>query len=171
MHERPAIVNNKSRVGDWEGDTIIGKGHQGVVATLVERKTKYMVMTQSKTKHAPQVRQRIEQALAPHRNQVHTITYDNGLEFAEHQKMAQTLSANIYFAHPYAPWERGLNENTNGLIRQYLPKSRRLDNVTQQQLIHIMSQLNHRPRKSLGYKTPYELFFKKNTLLTVALTS
>ena len=161
IDERPAIVNNKSRVGDWEGDTIIGKGHQGVVATLVERKTQYTVLTASKTKQAPQVRQRIEKALAPHRSRVYTITYDNGLEFAEHQKMAQTLSADIYFAHPYASWERGLNENTNGLIRQYLPKSRRLDNVTQKELKHIMDQLNHRPRKSLGFKTPYELFFKK----------
>ena len=171
IDERPAIVNNKSRVGDWEGDTIIGKGHQGVVATLVERKTQYTVLTASKTKQAPQVRQRIEKALAPHRSRVYTITYDNGLEFAEHQKMAQTLSADIYFAHPYASWERGLNENTNGLIRQYLPKSRRLDNVTQKELKHIMDQLNHRPRKSLGFKTPYELFFKRNTLLTVALAS
>ena len=171
IDERPAIVNNKSRVGDWEGDTIIGKGHQGVVATLVERKTQYTVLTASKTKQAPQVRQRIEKALAPHRSRVYTITYDNGLEFAEHQKMAQTLSADIYFAHPYASWERGLNENTNGLIRQYLPKSRPLDNVTQKELKHIMDQLNHRPRKSLGFKTPYELFFKKNTLLTVALAS
>ena len=171
IDERPAIVNNKSRVGDWEGDTIIGKGHQGVVATLVERKTQYTVLTASKTKQAPQVRQRIEKALAPHRSRVYTITYDNGLEFAEHQKMAQTLSADIYFAHPYASWERGLNENTNGLIRQYLPKSRRLDNVTQKELKHIMDQLNHRPRKSLGFKTPYELFFKKKTLLTIALAS
>ncbi len=171
IDERPAIVNKKSRVGDWEGDTVIGKGHRGVVATLVERKTQYTILTQSKTKQAGSVRQSIEQGLAPHRNRVHTITYDNGLEFAEHQKMAQTLSANIYFAHPYASWERGLNENTNGLIRQYLPKSRPLDNVTQKELKHIMDQLNHRPRKSLGFKTPYELFFKKKTLLTVALAS
>ena len=169
IDDRPATVNNKSRVGDWEGDTIIGNGHRGVVATLVERKTKYTVLAKSKTKQAGPVRQSIEQGLAPHRDRVHTITYDNGLEFAEHQKMAQTLSANIYFAHPYASWERGLNENTNGLIRQYLPKSRRLDNVTDKELENIMEQLNHRPRKSLGFKTPYELFFKKKTLLTVAL--
>ena len=141
---------------------------QGFI-TLVERKTQYMVLAKSKTKQAGMARQCIEKGLEPHRNRVHTITYDNGLEFAEHQKMAQTLSANIYFAHPYAFWERGLNENTNGLIRQYLPKSRPLDNVTQKELKHIMDQLNHRPRKSLGFKTPYELFFKKNTLLTVAL--
>lgn len=169
IDERPSIVNDKSRIGDWEGDTIIGNGHRGVVATLVERKTHYAVLAKSKTKQAQQVRQSIERALAPHRNIVHTITYDNGLEFAEHQKMAQTLSAKIYFAHPYSSWERGLNENTNGLIRQYLPKSRRLDNVTQKELEHIMHRLNHRPRKSLGFKTPYELFFKKKTLLTVAL--
>ena len=169
IDERPPVVDEKSRIGDWEGDTIIGKGHQGVVATLVERKTKYTVLAKSKTKHARPVRRSIKQALAPHQNQVLTITYDNGLEFAEHQKMAQTLSADIYFAHPYSSWERGLNENTNGLIRQYLPKSRSLNNVTEKQLHTIMDQLNHRPRKTLGFNTPYELFFKKKTLLTVAL--
>ncbi len=171
IDQRPLVVDKKCRIGDWEGDTIIGKGHQGVVASLVERKTKYTVLTASKTKQARQVRHSIEQGLSPHRNRVYTITYDNGLEFAEHQVMAQTLDANIYFAHPYASWERGLNENTNGLIRQYLPKSKRLDKVTQKELKHIMDRLNHRPRKSLGFNTPYELFFKKKTLLTVALAS
>ena len=131
IDQRPAVVNNKFRIGDWEGDTIIGKGHQGIVATLVECKTQFTVLVASKTKQAPLVRQRIEQALVPLKNRVHTITYDNGLEFSEHQKRAQTL-ANIYFPHPlYASWERGLNENTNGLIRQYLPKFKQLDNVTQ----------------------------------------
>ena len=137
----------------------------------MERKTQYTVLAKSKTKQAWQVRQRIEQAPEPHRNRVQTITYDNGLEFAEYQIMAQTLDGNIHFAYPYVSWERGLNENTNGLIRQYLPKSRRLDNVTEKELRNIMDRLNHRPRKSLGFKTPFELFFKKNTLLTVALTS
>ena len=169
IEERPAIVNSKSRIGDWEGDTIIGKGHQGVVTTHVERKTKYTVLTQSNTKHANLVRQSIVQGLKPYQNQIITITYDNGLEFSEHQNIAQTLSANIYFAHPYSSWERGLNENTNGLIRQYLPKSQPLNKVTQKKLNFIMDQLNHRPRKALGFKTPYELFFKKKTLLTVAL--
>ncbi len=161
IDKRPAIVNNKSRIGDWEGDLIIGNGHRGVIATLVERKTKYTVLAKSNTKQARSVRQTIEQGLRPHRNRVHTITYDNGLEFAEHQKMAQSLSANIYFAHPYSSWERGLNENTNGLIRQYLPKSQPLNKVTNKKLRTIMNQLNHRPRKTLGFKTPYELFFKK----------
>jgi len=169
IDERPAIVDQKSRIGDWEGDTIIGKNHQGAVATLVERKTKYTVLTAPKTKRAQPVRKSIERALAPLKNRVHTITYDNGLEFAEHQNMAKTLSTKIYFAHPYSSWERGLNENTNGLIRQYLPKSKRLDNVTNMELKYIMDRLNHRPRKNLGFKTPYELFFKKTSLLTVAL--
>ena len=161
IDDRPAIVNSKSRIGDWEGDTIIGKGHQGVVTTHIERKTKYTVLTQSNTKHAKPVHQSIVEGMIPYRNQIHTITYDNGLEFSEHQNIAQTLSANIYFAHPYSSWERGLNENTNGLIRQYLPKSRPLNNVTQKELDYIMDQLNHRPRKTLGFKTPCELFFNK----------
>ncbi len=171
IDQRPAIVNQKSRIGDWEGDTIIGNNHRGVVATLVERKTQFTVMAKSKTKQAEAVRKSIEQELIPYRNRVHTITYDNGLEFAQHQKMAQSLSAKIYFAHPYASWERGLNENTNGLIRQYLPKSKRLDKVTHDELKSIAKRLNHRPRKSLGFKTPHELFFKKKTLLTVALAT
>ena len=170
IDDRPSVVDEKSRIGDWEGDTIIGNGHRGVIATLVERKTKYAVLAQSKTKQAKSVRQCIERELGPHRKRVHSITYDNGLEFTEHQQMAQTLSTKIYFAHPYSSWERGLNENTNGLIRQYLPKSKRLDKVTQKELMRIMDRLNHRPRKSLGFKTPYELFFKKKCLLTVALT-
>lgn len=171
IEQRPVVVERKTRIGDWEGDTLIGKGHRGAVLTLVERRTRYTVLAASKTKQAGPVRQSIERALTPHRDRVHTITYDNGWEFAEHQGMAQTLSADIYFARPYASWERGLNENTNGLIRQYLPKSKRLDRITEKELNFIKDRLNHRPRKSLGYKTPYELFFKQRTQLTVALTS
>ncbi|MBI4382406.1 MAG: IS30 family transposase, partial [Nitrospinae bacterium] len=127
------------------------------------------VLAQSKTKHARKESQRSERANSTHKARVHAITHDNGLEFAERRTMAETLEADIYFAHPHASWERGLNENTHGLIRQYLPKSRPLDNVTEQELQNIMDQPNHRPRKSLGLKTPYELFFKQKTLLTVAL--
>jgi IS30 family transposase len=106
------LVAQKSRIGDWEGDTIIGKGHQGVITTHIDHKTKCTVLTKSNTKHANLVRQSIVQGLTSYRNQVRTITYDNGLEFSEHQNIAQTLSANIYFAHPYSSWERGLNEST-----------------------------------------------------------
>lgn len=115
----------------------------------MEQKTQYAILAKPKTKQAKQVRQSIESILTPQRGQVHTITYDNGREFAEHQKMAQTLSTNIYFAHPYYSWEHGLNENTSGLIRQYLPKTKRLDNVTQKELKHIMDRLNHRPENRL----------------------
>ena len=107
------------------------------------------------------MRQSIVQGLSPYRNQIHTITYDNGLEFSEHRIIAQMLSANTYFAHPYSSWKRGLNENTNGLIRKYLPKSRPLTNVTQKELNYIMDQLNHRPRKTLGFKTPVRYSSKR----------
>lgn len=170
IEERPTVVSQKSRVGDWEGDTLIGKDHRGVVATLVERKTKFTVLAAPKNKQAQLVRKSIERALLAHKNRVLTITYDNGWEFAEHQTMAKTLSADIYFANPYASWERGLNENTNGLIRQYLPKFKRLDNITEKELKVIMDRLNHRPRKTLGFKTPHELFFQQTTQLTIALT-
>jgi transposase, IS30 family len=139
------------------------------VTTHIERKTKFTVLTKSNAKHAKPVRQSIAQGLTSYRNQIHTITYDNGLEFSEHRSIAQTLSANIYFAQHYSPQERGLNENTNVLIRQYLAKSRPLNKVTQKELNYIMDKLNHRPRKLFGFKTPYEIFFKKNTLLTLAL--
>ena len=102
---------------------------------------------------------------------MHTITYDNGRELADHEGMASDLDACIYFAHPYASWERGLNENTNGLIRQYFPKDRDLTTVTEREIEKAMVKLNHRPRKSLGYRTPYEVFFNTRTSLTVALQS
>lgn len=171
IEQRPAIVDRKTRIGDWEGDTLTGKGHRGVVASLVERKSLFTVLAQPKTKHAKPVRHSIERALKPHKHRVRTITYDNGLEFAQHHTMAQTLKARIYFAQPYAAWQRGLNENTNGLIRQYLPKSQPLNRVTEKKLQHIMDRLNHRPRKSLGFKTPHDLFFNQTILLTVALTT
>ena len=106
------------------------------------------------------MRQAVNKGLTPHKSRVHTITYDNGREFADHEGMADDLNTRIYFAHPYASWERGLNENTNGLIRQYFPKSRDLTTVTME---HVMGRLNHRPRKSLGFRTPYEVFFKTQT--------
>ncbi|HIL34527.1 MAG TPA: IS30 family transposase, partial [Nitrospiria bacterium] len=115
------------------------------------------------------VRNAVKQALTPHKDRVHTITYDNGREFTDHKGMAKDLKTRIYFAHPYAPWEHGLNENTNGLIRQYFPKHRDLTTVTNTEIKNAMNKLNHRPRKSLGFRTPYEVFFKTKTSLTVAL--
>ena len=171
IDDRPAIVDSKRRFGDWEGDTVIGKGHRGALVTLVERKSLYTVIRAVLYKTAEAVRNAVVDGLTPHIDRVHTITYDNGREFADHEGMASDLEARIYFAHPYASWERGLNENTNGLIRQYFPKDRDLTTVTKCEIENAMDKLNHRPRKSLGYRTPYEVFFNTRTSLTVALQS
>ena len=171
IDERPAIVDAKRRIGDWEGDTVIGKSHRGALVTLVERKSLYTVIRSVLHKTAKAVRGAVVDGLTPYIDWVHTITYDNGREFADHEGMARDLEANIYFAHPYASWERGLNENTNGLIRQYFPKDRDLTTVTKYEIEQAMDKLNHRPRKSLGYRTPHEVFFNTKTSLTVALQS
>lgn len=171
IDERPAVVTARERIGDWEGDTVIGKSHNGVLVTVVERTSKYTVLEGVSHKTAAAVRQAVVRGLEPYKDQVHTITYDNGLEFSEHAGMAKDLEAQIYFAHPYASWERGVNENTNGLIRQFFPKDQDLRGVTDEQLTTVMETLNHRPRKTLGYRTPHEVFFDTTTSLTVALTN
>jgi IS30 family transposase len=171
IDERPAIVDARQRLGDWEGDTVIGKGHRGALVTLVERKSLYTVIRGVRRKTAEAVRKAVRCGLTPYRDRVHTITYDNGREFADHEGMASDLETRVYFAHPYASWERGLNENTNGLIRQYFPKHRDLSTVTEHEIKRAMDKLNHRPRKSLGFRTPHEVFFNTRTSLTVALQS
>ena len=171
IDERPAVVDTRQRLGDWEGDTVIGKGHRGALVTLVERKSLYTVIQSVLHKTAEAVRDAVVDGLTPYIDRVHTITYDNGREFTDHEGMASDLDARIYFAHPYASWERGLNENTNGLIRQYFPKHRDLTTVTENEIRRAMDKLNHRPRKSLGFRTPHEVFFKTRTSLTVALQS
>lgn len=171
IDERPAEVEARQRIGDWEGDTIIGTGHQGALVTLVERKSKYTVLQAVPKKTAAAVRTAVVRGLHPYQSAVQSITYDNGQEFSDHAGMAQDLDARIYFAHPYASWERGVNENTNGLIRQYFPKDRDRTHVTEHELKEVMATLNHRPRKTLGYQTPHEVFFHTTTSLTVALTN
>lgn len=163
---RPAIVDEKSRVGDWEGDTIIGKSHKGAVVSLVERKSFFTLLGKAERKTAKLVADAEIRLLKPFRDRVHTITKDNGLEFCDHARVAKVINADIYFARPYASNQRGLNENVNGLVRQYLPKNRRLDTVSDKELDRIMHRLNHRPRKTLGYRTPYEVFFNTQTQLT-----
>lgn len=158
IDERPKVVDKKSRVGDWEGDTMIGKYHKGALLTLVERKTLYTIIVPLQGKSADKLKEAVIAVLGPIKERVHTLTYDNGKEFAEHEKMALALEAQVYFAHPYASWERGINENTNGLIRQYFPKGTDLRTVTPQQAQEVMDKLNNRPRKTRGGKTPNELF-------------
>jgi IS30 family transposase len=158
IEQRPKIVERKKRLGDWEADTLIGKHHHGAVVSLVERKSQFAVLGQVTHKTADAVQQQIVKHLRPHRRRVHTITTDNGREFAGHQTLARQLQAKVYFADPYSAWQRGLNEQINGLIRQYLPKQADFRAVTEGQLRFIMDRLNHRPRKTLGFKTPYEVF-------------
>ena len=159
IDERPEIVAEKSRIGDWEGDTVIGKNHKGGIVTLAERKSRFVLAGHIRSKHADGVTAVITGLLAPYKDKCHTITFDNGKEFAEHEKVAAELKADIYFAHPYHSWERGLNENSNGLLRQYFPKGMELVNITDEQVLAAVEKLNHRPRKVLGYRTPHEVFF------------
>lgn len=158
IEERPAIVDEKIRLGDWEADTVIGKGHKGVLVTLSERVSKLNLIAHVPSKHADGVTQAIITMLEPYSNELHTITFDNGKEFAYHEQIAEALNVDTYFAHPYHSCERGLNENHNGLIRQYLPKDQPLDKVTTKQVEDIQTKLNQRPRKLLGYKTPEEVY-------------
>ena len=161
IEERPEIVDEKSRIGDWEIDTVIGKDHQGALVTIVDRVSKVAVIAKVPTKHADGVTAATITLLLPYADLVHTITADNGKEFAGHESIAAALNANVYFAHPYSSWERGLNENTNGLIRQYVPKGSSFADITNLTAKKIMGRLNNRPRKSLNYKTPNEYLFEK----------
>lgn len=159
IDQRPEIVDQKTRIGDWEGDTVIGKSHRGALVTLAERKSRYVLAAPVPSKHAGGVTVAMTKLLRPHKRKCHTVTLDNGKEFAEHEKIAAALKVDIYFANPYCSWERGLNENSNGLLRQYFPKGMELTGVTQEQVQWAVNRLNHRPRKVLGYRTPFEVFF------------
>ena len=159
IDQRPAIVDARTRFGDWELDTVIGSNHQQALVTLVERKSRLTLIAKVVRKTAEHVADSIVNLLAHIKPWVHTLTADNGKEFAQHADIAKQLEAKFYFAHPYASWERGLNENTNGLIRQYFPKKHDFTTITDQQIEHVMDRLNNRPRKCLGFKTPNEVFF------------
>lgn len=168
IEDRPGIVDQRARIGDWEADTVIGKGHQGVLLTLVERKTLYTLIVKLPGKQAQSLAQAAINVLWRLRDQVHTITFDNGLEFAHHQTIANALDADTYFAHPYASWERGTNENTNGLIRQYLPKGISFRDVTDEHVQFVISRLNNRPRASRNDRSPNELFMGQRADLLAA---
>jgi len=158
IDERPAVVDNKERVGDWEVDTIIGQNHKGALVTAVERKFKFCCIAHVPRKEAELVAQALIDMLMPYKDLTFTITGDNGKEFSKHQKIAEALDAKFYFAHPYCSWERGLNENTNGLIRQYYPKKTSLENIDKEHVVYVQNRLNNRPRKSLNFQKPADLF-------------
>jgi IS30 family transposase len=159
IEQRPAVVDERGRLGDWEGDTIIGQAHKGVLVTLVERKSRYTLACQLPSRHSALVSEAVVELLRPHKRHCKTLTFDNGKEFADHEFMARCLGAKVYFAHPYCSWERGLNENHNGLLRQFFPKKSSLLTVTPDQVNEALYSLNHRPRKCLGYRTPHEVFY------------
>ena len=170
IDERPAVVEERSRLGDGEVDSVIGKGHQQSIVTMVERKTKLLRMMKIDHKTGSLTRDAICSQLQ--NLVVHTITSDNGKEFSEHEDIAKTLNANFYFCHPYSSWGRGVNENTNGLIRQYFPKQTAFATITEMDIQKAQEKLNHRPRKTLDYQTPYEVYFNELAKLTnVALTT
>jgi len=159
IDQRPAIVDTRSRIGDWELDTIIGKGHKQALVSLTERKSRLTLLAKVKRKTAELTSRSIRRLLEPIASKVFTLTSDNGKEFARHQEIATSLGANFYFAHPYSSWERGLNENTNGLIRQYFPKKHDFTTITEKDISMVINKLNNRPRKCLGFKTPNQVFF------------
>jgi IS30 family transposase len=156
--ERPRHIEERRQIGHWEGDTLIGKSHKHAIVSLVERKSGYAVLAKVENKTADLVSTAIIKRLMPISERVQTLTYDNGKEFANHASIDKALGSTTYFADPYSSWQRGSNENLNGLIRQYIPKSRPLSTVTDAELAKIEMLLNTRPRKRLGYKTPIEIF-------------
>jgi IS30 family transposase len=155
---RPPEVDERNRLGDWEADTVLGKHGSGAIVTLAERKSRLYLVRRVDSKSADDVTEAIIKMLSPHKEFVKTITFDNGGEFAQHKKIEQELQALTYFAHPYSSWERGLNENFNGLLRQYIPKGADLRLVTNDDLAIIEKKLNLRPRKCLGFRQPQAVY-------------
>lgn len=162
------MAETRSRIGDWEGDTIIGKGRQSAMLTIVERKTLFSVIVRLTGKRTVLLADALIQEMRGLQSRIKTITFDNGLEFAEHQRIAEALGAKSYFAHPYSSWERGTNENTNGLTRQYFPKGTDINTVTDKAIQHVMDGLNQRLRKTRGGKSPNELFLGQRVDLLAA---
>lgn len=158
IQQRPKIVERKTRAGDWEGDTIIGAQQQGVILSLVDRKTKFTLLAKMNGKYAQQVPALIKRCFKrlPKKMPGHSITFDNGKEFSQHEQITKKTGLLCYFATPYHSWERGLNEHTNGLVRQYCPKGTNLTHYSDDEIQFVEDQLNNRPRKVLGYLTPRE---------------
>ena len=167
--QRPAIVESKTRLGDWELDSIIGAKHVGSITSMVERKTKLtkLVLQNGPTAHT--TRKSIVRRLKPIKRHVRTLTSDNGKEFAQHARISRELEGVFYFATPYHSWERGLNEHTNGLVRQYFPKGLDFATITNIDVRRVEDLLNNRPRKRLGYRSPNEVFAQLTTTNNYAL--
>ena len=174
IDERPEIVDKKERFGDLEIDTIIGKNRKGAILTINDRQSGKVWIRKLSGKHATQLAEITVQTLMPIKHLLHTITGDNGKEFAKHKTIAERLGIKFYFAHPYHSWERGANENTNGLIRQYIPKKADFNSITEDFIQYVEDKLNNRPRKKLNFLTPnefYRKFVKQNINQKVAFVT
>jgi len=158
IHERPERVEARRHYGDWEGDIVAGKQSSGRVMTLVDRKSRYLAASKLSSGKAPSVARTIARLLRPLPKRLRrTLTLDNGKEFAAFKSLEAQTGIKVYFADPYSAWQRGSNENTNGLLRQYIPKGCDMKAVSPHRLAQAVQNLNHRPRKCLGYKTPQEV--------------
>lgn len=159
IDERPDEVLTREIPGHWEGDLILGKNRDSAIGTLVERTTRAVIIVPLKARDATSVRKAFEKEFkALPKLMKKTLTYDNGTEMAQHKLLAKNTKVNIYFTHPYSPWERPTNENTNGLIRDYFPKGTDFNLITKRRLKYVQNELNERPRKVLNMKTPKEVF-------------
>jgi IS30 family transposase len=162
IRERPIVVEEKTRIGDFELDTIQSTGHKGAIVSMVDRASKLTKLVKVYSSTADEVAAAIIERLNPINEFVHTLTADNGREFARHLQISSALEASFFFATPYHSWERGLNEHTNGLVRQYFPKNFSFANISQDDVLAVEHLLNNRPRKVLGYQTPEEVFRQKS---------
>ena len=161
IDQRPEIVAARQRFGDWEIDTIVGQNNRGAIVTMVERKTAFMMMEKLEHgKNATKLAKVVVRLLTAYINHVHTITGDNGTEFADHQTIAKMLKTQFFFTHPYSSWEKGLVENTNKLVRQYITKKTDFNVLNEQEIKEIQYKINNRPRKNLNFYSPKEIFFR-----------
>ena len=160
IERRPAVVDDRLRIGHWEGDLIIGKGHTQAIVSLVERKSRFTLLRRIQRKTAKETCVAIIEEMKRFPEMFQTLTLDNGLEFAAHEEITKEIGVSIYFATPYHSWERGSNENTNGLVRQYAPKQSCFELLEQDDVEEFAEALNNRPRRTLDYQTPKEVFNK-----------
>jgi len=161
IDERPVEVWGREIPGHWEGDLILGKNSESAIGTLVERTTRAVILVKLRSKNSTDVREAFEKEFKELPTQMKkSLTYDNGTEMAQHKLFTKHTKVQVYFTHPYSPWERPTNENTNGLLRDYFPKGTDLSKFSKKQLKNIQNELNERPRKVLNWETPKDVFNK-----------
>lgn len=161
IEQRPAVANKRLEFGHWEADTVVGTRARGaVLVTLIERKSRFLLAVKARSKGAEDVSAALLEALEPYKDMVRSITFDNGKEFCSHEQIADTLACQTYFANSYHSWERGSNENANGLLRQYFPKGKSLDPVSSEKVLWAQDRINNRPKRVLGYNSPERVFTK-----------